>query len=164
MRKTIAPAISERFKKGFTLVELLIVISIMGILTTILLPNLLGTRERARDAKAKGNLAQMRNALRLFYNDFQYYPESSEGGALLGCGTVADPGGDDCTTTFATTGTGAVTYMRELPESFEYTQTNSGDGYTLYTVLENLSDADIAASATRCGIGSPVAGAYYVCE
>lgn len=154
---------SHPFRAGFTLVELLIVISVIGILTAILLPNFLGTRERASDARAKGSITQLRNALRLFYNDYQYFPESSSGD-LLGCGTVADPGSDDCTTSFATTGTGGVVYMGELPENFNYTQTQSGQSYVLYTVLTNLSDGDIAASATRCGIGSPVTGAYYACE
>lgn len=148
---------------GFTLVELLVVISIIGILAAVALPNLLGARERARDSKNKNALLQLRSALRLYYNDYQIYPTSS-GGAIVGCGDAATPGSTTCTSNLETSGTNGTIYMKDLPESFVYAQTDSGDGYDLYSVLENGSDAEIAASATRCGISSPVTDAYYTCE
>jgi len=38
-------------KKAFTLIELLVVIAIIGMLSALFLPNFMGARERARDAK-----------------------------------------------------------------------------------------------------------------
>jgi prepilin-type N-terminal cleavage/methylation domain-containing protein len=64
-------------KKGFTLIELLIVIAIIGTLTAILLPNFMGARERAMDARKIEELATVKNALRSYYNDTQSYPLST---------------------------------------------------------------------------------------
>ncbi|KKU17754.1 MAG: hypothetical protein UY47_C0003G0057 [Parcubacteria group bacterium GW2011_GWB1_49_7] len=155
---------NSKLKTGFTLVELLVVISIIGVLAGILLPNLLGMRERARDTRAKASLGQLRNALRLFYNDYQSYPQSDVNSAILGCGPVATPETSACTSSFMTAGGDGVTYMKDLPDEFSYTQTDSGQDYTLYTILENASDQEIDESAAHCGISSPVTGAYYACE
>jgi type II secretion system protein G len=154
----------KQARGGFTLVELLVVISIIGVLAAIVLPNLLGIRERARDTKVKASLSELRSALRLYYNDYQQYPASSVGGAILGCGPADSPEDVTCDTGFATTGTNSVNYMRALPAEFHYAQLSGGDDYLLYGELENTSDADIAGSVTRCAVSEPVANAYYVCE
>ncbi len=59
----------QKQKKGFTLIELLVVIAIIGILSAIGLVSLNGAREKARDAQRKSDLAQIRSALVLFYDD-----------------------------------------------------------------------------------------------
>jgi prepilin-type N-terminal cleavage/methylation domain-containing protein len=46
-------------QKGFTLIETLVVISIIGILATIIITSLLGARDKARDTKRKAELSQI---------------------------------------------------------------------------------------------------------
>ena len=104
-------------KKGFTLIELLVVISIIGVLTAVILPNMVGMRERARDSKIKSSLEEMKIALRLYYNDYQTYPADDSAGSMRGCGVsgTADcsPGGSFVA--------GSTTYMQQLPSGYSYT-------------------------------------------
>jgi len=70
-------------KKGFTLIELLVVISIIGLLAALIVVNFNAARERARDVQRKSDLDQVKKALRMYYNDNNFYPtddvQKSEG-------------------------------------------------------------------------------------
>ncbi|HEX2834079.1 MAG TPA: type II secretion system protein [Thermoanaerobaculia bacterium] len=70
-RKTQLP---DRFKRGFTLVELLVVVTIIGILAGVAMVNVKYAQRKAREAALKDNLYQMRKAIDNFYADKQRYP------------------------------------------------------------------------------------------
>ncbi|KKU67541.1 MAG: hypothetical protein UX89_C0014G0011 [Parcubacteria group bacterium GW2011_GWA2_47_16] len=60
--------------RAFTLIELLVVIAIIGILSSIILTNLNGSRQKARDVKRVSDVKQLQLALALYYdaNDGKY--------------------------------------------------------------------------------------------
>lgn len=63
--------------KGFTLIELLVVISIIGLLSSVVLASLNTARGKARDARRKQDLTQIRTALELYYDTYGGYPSSA---------------------------------------------------------------------------------------
>ncbi len=64
----------KNFKKGFTLVEMLIVVVIIGILSAALLPRLQGAQSAARDSARKSDLSQLGSAILSYYNNRGEYP------------------------------------------------------------------------------------------
>lgn len=73
--------------KGFTLIELLVVISIIGLLSSVVLASLNTARVKARDARRKADLAQIRTALHLYYDKNGHWIETGSGCGHSGNGT-----------------------------------------------------------------------------
>jgi general secretion pathway protein G len=62
--------------KGFTLLELVIVVFILSILAGLISPNILSRVADAREAVLKSNISGLRYSLDQFYNDTGSYPDS----------------------------------------------------------------------------------------
>ncbi len=75
-------------KSGFTLIELMIVVVILGLLATIIMPRILNRPEQARRMKAKVDIRSIESTLALFKTDTGRFPTTSEGLEAL----VSDPG------------------------------------------------------------------------
>lgn len=67
-----------KFKKGFTLVELLVVISIISLLSSIVFSSLQDARSQARDTKRVQDIKQFKLALELHYQAEGSYPRSRD--------------------------------------------------------------------------------------
>ena len=59
---------------GFTLVELMIVIAIIGILAAIAIPQFASFRQKAYNSAAISDLRNVKTNLEAFYKDYQQYP------------------------------------------------------------------------------------------
>ena len=57
----------HRKSKGFTLIELMIVVAIIGILAAIAIPRFANLIDRAREARTQGNLGAVRSAMAIMY-------------------------------------------------------------------------------------------------
>lgn len=142
----------RKTEKGFTLIELLVVITIIGVLTSLFIANMVSVRERAKDARKKSNLNELKTALRLYYNDNQNYPLAAD---------VPSPGS-------SFTSAGGTVYMQEVPEYSTYTLYNNGDSFRVSVELDNTSDTEICESWTKCGVSDACTigtdTTFYICS
>ena len=76
---------------GFTLIELMVVIVILGILAGLIIPRIMGRPEEARRMKARVQMESMETALRLYKLDNGVYPTTEQGLQAL---VEAPTGGD----------------------------------------------------------------------
>lgn len=71
----------DRYKnqRGFTLIEIMVVVVIMGLLATLVTVNLLDNADKAKIVKAKADIKALENALELYKLDLGRYPTTQEG-------------------------------------------------------------------------------------
>lgn len=79
--------IKNRNQAGFTIVELLIVIIVIGILAALVLNTFQGVQARARDTERRTDINSIATQLEAYYADFGHYPDGS---AAATCGDGAD--------------------------------------------------------------------------
>lgn len=66
-------------EKGFTIIEMLVVLVIIGILAAIIAPRIIGRADDARVTEAKVQIANLETALKLYKLDNGIYPETGQG-------------------------------------------------------------------------------------
>ncbi len=130
---------SKLFNQGFTLVELIIVVSILGILAAIVLPEFQGHAQKAKEAAAKDNLRILRTTIERYAFEHNDVPPGY-------------PGNDPTNTPGSLLVTSQLTivnnYLSEMPE-------NPFNGYSsVYIVANNGTVTDGMA------VGSPQGWVY----
>jgi general secretion pathway protein G len=78
-RNSIAKRSGQTVDDGFTLVELLVVLAIIGLLAAIVAPKVLNYLATARVESAKVQIRNIESALELYYLDTGKYPSKDEG-------------------------------------------------------------------------------------
>lgn len=68
-----------RGARGFTLLEVMVVVVILGILAALVVPNIIGRPDEARVIAAKQDIASLMQALKLYRLDNQRYPSTEQG-------------------------------------------------------------------------------------
>ncbi len=116
--------IEPRGQRGFTLIEMMIVVAIIAILVGLLVPNFMRARAQAQTAACESNLKEIATALELYQTDHDAYPTSS--GTNVD-GTPSDP---------------LSSYYKQAPidpaagagQFYRYTVTDAGQGDATYTI------------------------------
>jgi len=121
-----------KFNFGFTLIELLIVIAIISLLAMMTTTTLINARAKSRDARRLADMAQIKKAMELFYDDNARYPDNNDGvsnsGEVIGSGDDIDDA--------------LKTYLPIIPADplFDGTWENNDDFYYAYDPTHNICD------------------------
>lgn len=137
----------RKYQKGFTLIEILVVIAIIAVLTGIGLASFQGAQAKARDAKRKGDLKAVATALQALYNDNQKFP---------------NPTGDQNLSSYTPL---TSNYIKSVPTDplsgnpvYCINISTDNQSYTIYAKLENTNDTSIFSPSVSC---NSVAGYNY---
>lgn len=76
---------------GFTLIEIMVVVVILGILAAIVIPKIISRPEQARIVQAKQNILSIQEALDLYKLDNSFYPSTDQGLRALAVRPLSNP-------------------------------------------------------------------------
>ncbi len=133
-------------KKGFTLVELVIVIAILGILALYALPKYQGVIKEARSSEARAQLGSVRSAIGIYYaKNHGKYPAQLDG-TIFADGNVPEV---EVTVGGAVNRSSTVTAAGTQDGSITATEvSNSNVGGWMYDVNSNHTKADVRINST----------------
>lgn len=153
-------------RSGFTLIELIIVMAIMGILIAATASTFQTSRIKGKDGKRKSDLKQIANALEAYMNDYGVYPLASADGKIQACGAS---GTSTCDWGSAFTDSKGTIYMAQLPsdanngtQQYKYSVSGDQTMYKILATLENTDDKSIIKVPDSCNpSGAPAITCNY---
>ncbi len=132
-----------RTRRGFTLIEILIVVAIIGILSSVALVGLRGGRGRANDARRISDLRQTQHAIELYYQKCSYYPGDAQANDDCDArGGSETPSWDDLTAAISDSGIG-INQIPNDPAGRDYFYGTDGSGYVLGAILEDETNPNL---------------------
>jgi type II secretion system protein G len=144
----------SKSQKGFTLIELMIVIAIIGLLSSIILASLTVALKKGRDARRISDLAEIQTALELYYSTANSYPSASSQATAATALSALVTAGD----------------MASVPDDplggsyhYVYLSSNGSNGtaqyYCVGSILENTPYPTSGCNATS--LGASLSGVQY---
>ncbi|MDB1122500.1 type II secretion system major pseudopilin GspG [Vibrio algarum] len=134
-------------QNGFTLLEIMVVVVILGILASVVVPNLLGNKEKADQQKAVSDISALEQALDMYKLDNSVYPTTDQGLEAL----VTKPSGSPEPRNYRDGG-----YIRRLPQDpwgYDYQYLSPGDKGTL-DIFSLGSDGQEGGEGSAADIGN----------
>lgn len=128
----------NRKQQGFTIVELLIVIVVIGILAALVITTFTGIQRKARDTERQTDIKALHGQLEAYYAQYGYYPGLGE----LNTTTLAGLDGDALTAPNSTTAVDAAT---PTTAKYQYAPTQADGTSACTTALENCATYDLRA-------------------
>jgi len=116
-------------QRGFTLIEIMVVMVILGLLVAIVAPNIMGRSDQARLTVAETQMSNIANALDLYRLDNSHYPSTQQGLEAL----VSKPSGSPEPRNWNPEG-----YLNSVPEDpwgapYQYVNPGTEGPYDLYS-------------------------------
>jgi len=131
-------------QKGFTLLEIMVVIMIIGGMAALVVPNLIGNKGRADIQKVKSDIVALENALGMYSLDNSIYPTTDQGLEAL----VSEPDSSPAPRNYREGG-----YIKRLPQDpwgNDYILNNPGE----YSQIDVLSVGFDGEEGTEDDIGN----------
>lgn len=161
---------TTKSRRAFTLIELLIVITIIGVLAVALIPKIAGAPGRARDAQRKTDLNTIAIGLEAYYADFGAYPTASSGDevdalSISGYFNASDIPNDPQSTTATNYSAGCTTAgsycYKSLDTAQHYVITANLESEPLTSSTKSPSLILAATFTSATSIGTSSSGLYY---
>jgi len=128
---------------GFTLIEIMVVVVIIGLLATLILPNVIGRQDQALQVKARADIKAISGQMALYKLDNFVYPSTSEGIQSL----VTNPG--------KSTWKGYLDRLPKDPWNNDYQYSNPGQkNANSFDLFSYGSDGALGGEGTAADIGN----------
>ncbi len=138
---------SNKKQSGFTLLEVMVVVVILGVLASFVVPNLLGNKEKADQQKAITDISSLENSLDMYKLDNSIYPTTDQGLDAL----VSKPSASPEPRNYQDGG-----YIKRLPKDpwgNEYQYVSPGDNGTI-DIFTLGSDGQEGGEGAQSDIGN----------
>lgn len=124
------------FKRGFTLIELMVVIAIIGVLSSIVLASLNSSRMKSRDTKRIADIKGLQTALEFYFDAKRRYPEELDADDFVGEFIPSEP-------------TDPIKDSTGNAVRYKYATDSNGEYYHLGAALEDTSNAILKSDEDR---------------